>query len=141
MPQPLGQLGTGTKAGSADRSRAKPRGLAHAAAATRHSLAGLRRLWRETAFRHEAAGVGLALVLLLACGAPSWALAGQAVLGLGLFAVEALNTAIEELVDRLTTEWAEFARHAKDLGSLAVMCLLLANALWLAVALRGIWMG
>ncbi len=37
-----------------------------------------------------------------------------------LFATEALNTAIEEVVDRISPEWSLAARNAKDLGSLAV---------------------
>jgi len=49
-----------------------------------------------------------------------------------LVAAEALNTAIECLVDHLAPDWQEFARDAKDLGSLATMCLLIANGLYLA---------
>ncbi len=110
-------------------------GLAHLIAATGYSLQGARRLWREAAFRHELLVAAIGLSLLAVLGVPLWALAVQAVLTLILFAVEALNTAIEELVDHLTQDWAAFAGHAKDLGSLAVMCLLLANGIWLATAL------
>lgn len=42
-----------------------------------------------------------------------------------LVAVEALNTAIECIVDHVTGDRAEFARNANDLGSLAVVCVLL----------------
>ena len=110
-------------------------GLAHLLAATRYSLQGARRLWREAAFRHEVLAAALILPALALLGAPVWALAVQAVLVLILIATEALNTAIEELVDHLTADWAAFAANAKDLGSLAVMCLLLANGVWLATAL------
>lgn len=108
-------------------------GPAHLLAATRYSAAGLRRLWRETAFRHElgAAAVAGPAYLWLGAGAAEMALFG------GLFcllvAVEALNTAIEEIVDRLSPEVSEMARHAKDLGSLAVMAVLVAQgglAVW-----------
>ena len=44
------------------------------------------------------------------------------VLFFALIAVEALNTAIECIVDHLASDWQEFARDAKDLGSLATMC-------------------
>ena len=44
-----------------------------------------------------------------------------------LIAVEALNTAIECIVDHLASDWQEFARDAKDLGSLATMCMICAN--------------
>jgi diacylglycerol kinase (ATP) len=47
-----------------------------------------------------------------------------------LFAVEALNTAIEELVDRISPEISTVGRHAKDLGSFAVFCLLAVNGLF-----------
>lgn len=52
-------------------------------------------------------------------------------LGLALLvvALEALNTALECVVDHLTQDWAEFARDAKDLGSLAVLCGLLCHVL------------
>ena len=110
-------------------------GLAHLLAATRYSLQGARRLWHEAAFRHEVLAAALVLPALALLGAPLWALAVQAVLVLILIATEALNTAIEELVDHLTADWAAFAANAKDLGSLAVMCLLLANGVWLATVL------
>ena len=49
------------------------------------------------------------------------------VLFLALIAVEALNTAIECIVDHLASDWQEFARDAKDLGSLVTMCMICAN--------------
>jgi len=49
------------------------------------------------------------------------------VLFFALIAVEALNTAIECIVDHLASDWQEFARDAKDLGSLATMCMICAN--------------
>lgn len=114
-------------------------GLAHVWAAAGYSLAGIRRLWREAAFRHEALAAAVALPGLGLIGAPVWAVAMQAVLLLVLCAFEALNTALEELVDHLTQDWAEFARDAKDLGSLAVMFLLVANGVWLGAALWLAW--
>jgi len=52
---------------------------------------------------------------------------------LGLFAAEALNTAVEEVVDRISPELSMVAKHAKDLGSFAVFCMLVACGLHLAV--------
>ena len=96
-------------------------GLAHFLAAAGYSAGGLRRLSRESAFRQEAA-FGLAVLGGLALwGASVPALMGAAGLVLLLIAVEALNTAIEVVVDHLAPkEWARFAKEAKDLGSLAV---------------------
>ncbi|WP_281857709.1 diacylglycerol kinase [Litoreibacter halocynthiae] len=41
-----------------------------------------------------------------------------------MVAVEALNAAIACHVDYLNPDWAGFARSAKDLRSLAVICIL-----------------
>ncbi len=107
-------------------------GLAHLLAAARYSVGGLRRLARESAFRQEVALGGLVLVLLAIFG-PGWGhVAGFAVLLCLLVAVEALNTAIEVLVDHLSPQWAEFARDAKDLGSLAVAAVLAGMGCYLA---------
>jgi diacylglycerol kinase (ATP) len=105
-------------------------GVAHLFAAARYSAGGARRLWREAAFRHEVLALGIAAGLFLAVGATLPEFLGLAVLALLVMAVEALNTAIEELVDHESPEWSEFARNAKDLGSFAVMCLLVAAALY-----------
>ena len=106
-------------------------GVRHLFAAAGYSLGGLKRLWAETAFRHEvtaAVGVLLALGLL---GASLQQILVATILILFLIATEALNTALECIVDHVSPDWAEFARDAKDLGSLAVMCVLLANGAYL----------
>ena len=46
--------------------------------------------------------------------------------------VEALNTAIERIVDRESPEISEFAKVTKDLGSTAVFFLLTAAGVFLA---------
>lgn len=110
-------------------------GIRHVFAATRYSISGLKRLWGETAFRHEV----LLYVIVIGCFAAVGASLGDyiiaSILALALIATEALNTAIEAVVDHISPDWNEFARDAKDLGSLAVMCLLIANALFLAYVL------
>lgn len=99
-------------------------GLSHFFAAAGYSAAGLKRLARESAFRQEAV-LGLAVLVGLAIwGASGPALVGAAGLVLLLIAVEALNTALEELVDHLSPGWSQFAKNAKDLGSLAVACVI-----------------
>lgn len=105
----------------------KETGLRHLIAATRYSMQGLNRLWREAAFRHEVMAFGTGLVFLALIGAPLAHALIFIVLMLLLFCVEALNTAIEEIVDRVSPEFSSAARNAKDLGSFAVFCLLLAN--------------
>lgn len=105
----------------------KETGLRHLFAAARYSAQGLARLWKEAAFRHEVLALGAGLVLLGVIGAPFPHYLIFAGLMLLLFAVEALNTAIEEIVDRVSPEFSSAARNAKDLGSFAVFCLLAAN--------------
>ncbi|MDX5350624.1 MAG: diacylglycerol kinase [Paracoccaceae bacterium] len=97
-------------------------GVAHFFAAAAYSLGGLKRLSRESAFRQEVVLIAVLLVLFLALGATLPEVLGLLALGLLLVAVEALNTAIEVLVDHLSPGWSSWAKDAKDLGSLAVAC-------------------
>lgn len=95
-------------------------GPLHALDAMGYSLAGLGRLWQETAMRLELLGGGIALGLFLWRGASLAQWLGLAMLVLAVLAMEALNTAIEVLTDRISPDWSVEAKHAKDLGSLAV---------------------
>ena len=113
-------------------------GVLHVIDATRYSIAGFRRLMQETAARLELVGALAVVAALVWRGSPpaQWVAAG--VLFAVLLAVEALNTAIEELVDRVSPEWSLTARHAKDLGSLAVGLLLTANGLFFGALVFGL---
>ena len=114
------------------------KGLLHAVDAARCSGAGLRRLWQETAARHEIGAAVPVAVALAWRGAEVWHwLVALALLALVL-AVEALNTAIEELTDRLSPEWSRMARDAKDLGSLAVALMLLVAGGFVAAVILGL---
>lgn len=44
-----------------------------------------------------------------------------------ILAVEALNTAVEVIIDRVSPEISDTGKQAKDLGSFAVMCLIFMN--------------
>lgn len=96
------------------------RGLMHVVDATRYSLAGFRRLMGETAARQELAFGAGGLAALVWAGATGAELGIFVLLFLILLAIEAINTAIEVLVDHLSPEWSQMAKDAKDLGSLAV---------------------
>jgi len=116
-------------------SKPKPRperitGIRHLFAAAGYSIAGIRRMWAETAFRHEMLGLPVVCLLFWAIAAPLWAYGVFVILWLLLIAIEALNTAIEAIVDHVSPDWSLAARDAKDLGSLAVMALLLANGVF-----------
>ena len=113
---------------------ARKTGLAHFFAAAGYSAGGVRRLWGESAFRQELLGMVAVPVLLWGLNASLLHYLVFAGLALLVVALEALNTALECIVDHLTQDWAEFARDAKDLGSLAVLCGLLCHALLIAHA-------
>lgn len=112
-------------------------GLAHFFAAAGYSLGGLQRLSRESAFRQEVALIAGLMVMFVVFGASLPEILGLLALGLALIAVEALNTALEVLVDHLSPGWSQFAKEAKDLGSLAVACTIGVVVIYSAVAL--IW--
>jgi diacylglycerol kinase (ATP) len=106
----------------------------------RNSCAGLRAAYSgESAFRQEVwlAAVLVPLAFLLG---RNWievtVLAGCT---LQVLVVELLNTGIESVVDRISQEWHELSKRAKDLGSAAVfVSLLLCAGIWLA-ALWHVW--
>ncbi|MBW9090281.1 diacylglycerol kinase [Rhizobium wenxiniae] len=123
-----------------DTRNGKASGVRRVIAATRYSMQGLLRLWKEEAFRHEVYAFAAGLILFAVVGAAAMDYFIFLILMLLLFSAEALNTAIEELVDRISPEISTVGRHAKDLGSFAVFCLLAANGLFaLYVVIRALF--
>lgn len=123
-----------------DTRTGKASGVRRVIAATRYSMQGLLRLWKEEAFRHEVYAFAAGLILFAVVGAVAMDYFIFLILMLLLFSAEALNTAIEELVDRISPEISTVGRHAKDLGSFAVFCLLAANGLFaLYVVIRALF--
>ncbi len=106
----------------------KLKGLRHLYAAGTYSLGGARRLIGEAAFRHELMGFAVAMAAFFVVGATFFQYVAMAILFLLMMAFEAINTAIEEIVDRVSPEISEMGRNAKDLGSFACFCLILANS-------------
>lgn len=109
------------------------RGLRRIAHAATYSWAGLQAGWAETAFRQETL-LAVVLVPLAFWLGRSWVetalLAGSVVY---LMVVELLNTAIENVVDRIGPEWHALSKRAKDMGSAAVLLSSLVCAgVWLA---------
>lgn len=117
----------------------KQDGIGHVFAAARYSAGGVRRLWGEAAFRHETLAFGIIVALFLFAGVPLWGYVGATILYLLTVSIEALNTAVEELSDHASPGYSLMAKHAKDLGSFAVFCLLLANGIWAAYVLAASW--
>ncbi|ASY63267.1 Diacylglycerol kinase [Sinorhizobium sojae CCBAU 05684] len=106
----------------------KHTGVRHLFAAASYSLGGAKRLIGEAAFRHELIAFAAAMVAFVIAGANLFQYVAMAILFLLMMAFEAINTAIEEIVDRVSPEISEMGKHAKDLGSFACLCLIVANA-------------
>lgn len=98
------------------------RHIRHALDATHYSFAGGKRLLQEAATQAEILYFAFLLLAYWIVGANGTEYAFLSLFFLITLGLEALNTAIEVLVDHLTSEFAEFAREAKDLGSFAVFC-------------------
>jgi diacylglycerol kinase (ATP) len=100
------------------------KGLSHVFAAFGYSMAGARVLMREEAARLEIVLFSIAVVLFAVTGAVFWQY--LVLLGLLLFVlcVEALNTALELVVDRVSPEISDFGKQTKDIASFAVFCAL-----------------
>ncbi|MDR6758545.1 diacylglycerol kinase (ATP) [Mycoplana sp. BE70] len=113
----------------------KETGLRHLFAAASYSLGGARRLLGEAAFRHELIAFAVVMGVFVVVGATFFQFVAMAILFLLMMAFEAINTAIEEIVDRVSPEISEMGKHAKDLGSFAVFCLIVANAVYAAYVL------
>ncbi|MDT8322374.1 MAG: diacylglycerol kinase [Xanthomonadales bacterium] len=104
--------------------------------AASYSMSGIRACWRnEAAFRQDAAlaAVLMPISFVLAQTIEQWLL-----LVFPLFlllVVELLNTAIENTVDRIGSEFNPLSAKAKDMGSAAVFfCLLLTGLCWVSIA-------
>ncbi|MDR0809058.1 MAG: diacylglycerol kinase [Gemmobacter sp.] len=113
-------------------------GLLHVIDAAGYSLAGLRRLLNETAARLELLGICAVALAFLWRGAALWHWAAFAGLAALVLTVEALNTAVEVLVDHVSPGWSQMAKDAKDLGSLAVGLMLTITAGFVALVVAGL---
>ncbi len=116
-------------------------GLVRLLNATRYSLAGYKAAWQdEEAFRQICllAVIGLPLACWLGRDwAESVLLAVPLVFCL---LVELLNSAIENVVDRISLEWHPLAKKAKDMGSAAQFTAqLFLAAVWGGYLLGRLW--
>ena len=91
------------------------RGLVRLLNATRYSLAGYKAAWQdEEAFRQ------ICLLAVIGLPARDWTESVPLAVPLVLcLLVELLNSAIENVVDRVSLEWHPLAKKAKDMGSAA----------------------
>lgn len=102
-------------------------GIRHFFAAASYSFGGAKRLLGEAAFRHELGAFAVAMIAFVVTGATFFQYFAMGLLFLLMIAFEAINTAIEEIVDRVSPEISDMGKHAKDLGSLACLCVIVAN--------------
>ena len=100
-------------------------GVPHMISATRFSIDGFKACFRhEMAFRQEML-IGLAnLVAVLPLKVPTRY--AMIVIWLVLICAELLNSAVEAVVDLVSPERHPLAKRAKDCGSAAVFCVLVA---------------
>jgi diacylglycerol kinase (ATP) len=102
-----------------------------------YSMAGFKAAWmNEHAFRQEL------VLVVVASGVALWlpVTAFHKLLLIGVFIlvliVELINSAIENVVDRVSLERNPLSKNAKDLGSAAVfLTLVLAGATWIVILL------
>jgi diacylglycerol kinase (ATP) len=110
-------------------------GLSRLLDATGYSAKGIRACWRqEAAFRQEVALliVLLPLSFMVARSVEQWLLLVLPLIL--LLVVELLNTAIENVVDRIGNEHNNLSGQAKDMGSAAVLfSLLTAACSWIGI--------
>ena len=100
----------------------------------RYATEGLKEIFAtETSFKIEAVLIAAVWILLLFLPIAWWA---KAILGLSpllILITEALNSAIERVVDLVTKEHHPLAKQAKDAGSAAVfLAIVLTAGIWIA---------
>lgn len=122
-------------------TRPPPKGtravIPHLLATLGYSLAGGRFLLTQRAARLQLGMLAVTVVAFAALGVGPVQWAIMLALFLVSLGVEAINTAIELIVDRTSPEISDFAKNAKDLGSFAVFCALVVfggHAAWVVAA-------
>lgn len=110
-------------------------GISRIIAASGNSINGIRDAWRhEAAFRQNTALSVVLLILsfFLAENVTEWLILVMPLFLLGI--VELLNSAIENVVDRIGAERHILSGRAKDMGSAATLvCLFLIGTVWAAM--------
>ncbi len=101
--------------------------------ATLHTLNGLRAATAsEAAFRQELVMLMLAIPLAFVVATENWKRLALIAVVVLILVVELLNTAIEKLADRVTSDRDPVIGRVKDMGSAAVgLSLLVAGLFWL----------
>ena len=94
------------------------------------SYSGMKYLLKEESFRQELILGAISWVLLYYFGVSNIDLIIFSFLLLGLFATEALNTALERIADKIDSKINPFTKEVKDLGSIAVFFWIIPVIVW-----------
>lgn len=89
----------------------------------------------EVPFRHEVSATFVLLGILFWQSADPFHILLTFILCLVTIALEGFNSAIELIVDRVSPEYSEFAKNAKDVGSFSVCTLMIATGASFAFAI------
>ncbi len=108
----------------------KKTGLIHLWRALGFAFSGFKLLLQETAFRHELIFLFAVYIIFVFFKIEAIFYIIAFILWLFIIAVEALNTAIELIVDRVSPEFSLFAKNAKDIASFAVFCTIMMHILF-----------
>lgn len=117
------------------------KGLQRWVNATRYSWQGLRSAVKhEEAFRQETIALFIGLPAALWIATTLWQAAILIASLLLIMVVEMINSALEALVDRVSTEFHELSGRTKDMGSAAVLLtIFIAMVVW-GAAIWGKWL-
>lgn len=108
--------------------------LRHLTGALRYSLAGLRRAWKEQAFKHEVLLLPIIFLLLAFIRPGAGWTAALIAAWLLVMALELLNSAIEEAFNLISPDYNPHVKYGKDMASAAIFMGLLVNGvLWLCM--------
>ena len=113
----------------------RKKGLVRLVYACSYSISGLRScLQNEAAFRQEVLLFILLLPVLLILPTDGISKALLLLVNTLVLIVELLNSAVEAVVDKVSPEFHELAKRAKDMGSAAVLLsLMIAVVVWATV--------
>lgn len=120
---------------------ASPVGMQRLVRALGHSVNGWRKVWRdEAAFRQEVM-MGVVFILpIFMLSLNRYESLALIVSWLLVLVVEALNSAVEAAIDRIGLDIHELSGKAKDVGSLAVLLMLIiAGLTWFVVVIPPLW--
>jgi diacylglycerol kinase (ATP) len=113
----------------------KKTGFRHLWATVGYAFDGFMVLIKESAFKHEVMFLIFVFTLFALFKVVFYNYVIAVMLWCVLIAVEAINTAIEHIVDRISPEISDFAKKTKDLGSLAVFLMIAVNIMFVGLVL------